>query len=99
MELEFGADKYDFIYNSIRYHIVSKSDITYVISHNYAKAKVDSYNSLHLGKTLTFHCFIKLMKPVFNREMKITTTTKYFQKTVRMNYPKITIANKFLYTL
>ena len=78
MELEFGADKYEFIYNRIRYRIVSKNDVTYVISHNYAKTKVDSYNSLHLGKTLTFHCFIKLMKPVFNREMKITTTTKYF---------------------
>ena len=78
MELEFGADKYEFIYNRIRYHIVSKNDVTYVISHNCAETKVDSYNSLHLGKTLTFHCFIKLMKAVFNREMKITTTTKYF---------------------
>ena len=32
-----------------------KGGITYVISHNYAKIKVDSYDSLFLGKTITFH--------------------------------------------
>ena len=60
--------KYDFIYNRIRYHIVAKSCITYVISHSYAKTKVDSYDSLPLGKPLTFHYFIILIKPVFNRD-------------------------------
>ena len=38
----FGSEKYDFIYNIIRYLIRVKSGITYVISHNYAKIKVDS---------------------------------------------------------
>ena len=38
----FGSEKYDFIYNIIRYLIGVKSGITYVISHNYAKIKVDS---------------------------------------------------------
>ena len=36
------AEKYDLIYNKIRYLIGLKSGITYVISHNHAKIKVDS---------------------------------------------------------
>ena len=38
----FGAEKFDFIYNRIRYLIGIKSGITYVISHNYARIKVYS---------------------------------------------------------
>ena len=37
----FGSEKYDFIYNRIRYLIGVKSGITYVISHNFAKIEVD----------------------------------------------------------
>ena len=42
----FGGEKYDFIYNRIIYLIGVKSGIAYVIPHNYAKIKVNSYNSL-----------------------------------------------------
>ena len=48
----FGSEKYDFIYNKIRYLIGVKSGVTYFISHNYAKIKVDSYDSLLLEKTI-----------------------------------------------
>ena len=41
----FESEKYDSIYNRIRYLGSVKSGITYTISHNYAKIKVDSYNS------------------------------------------------------
>ena len=41
----FRGEKYDFIYNRIRYVIGVKSGSTHVISHNYAKIKVDSYDS------------------------------------------------------
>ena len=41
----FGSEKYDFIYKRIRYLISVKCGITYNISHNYAKIKVDSYES------------------------------------------------------
>ena len=54
----FGGEKYDFIYNMIDYLIVVKSGITYVFSNNYAKIKIDSHDSLPLGKTLTFHYVI-----------------------------------------
>ena len=46
----FGPEKYDVIYNRIRYFIGVKSVITYVIFRNYAKIKVDSYNYLPLEK-------------------------------------------------
>ena len=57
-----GGDKYDFFYNRSRYLIGITSCITYLIYHNYAKIKVDSYDSLSLEKTLTFHNVIILLK-------------------------------------
>ena len=58
----FGGEKYDFTYNRIRYLIAVKSGITYVISHNYAKITVDSYDSL------IFYNVIILIKSVFNKD-------------------------------
>ena len=47
----FGLEKYDPNFYRIGYIIGVKSGITYVISHNYGKIKVDdSYNSLPLDK-------------------------------------------------
>ena len=43
------GEKYDFIYNRIRYLIGVKSDITYDISHNDTKIKTDSYDSFPLN--------------------------------------------------
>ena len=45
----FGPEKYDSIYNRIRYLISHKSGITYVFF------KVDSYDSLTLEKISTWH--------------------------------------------
>ena len=47
----FRSEKYT-ICNKIRYLIIKKSGIKYVISHNNARIKVDSYDSLPLEKTL-----------------------------------------------
>ena len=63
-----GGEKYDLIYNWIRYLIGVKFGIVYVISHNNAKIKVDSYDSLPLEKTLTLHSVIILIKSVFNKD-------------------------------
>ena len=60
--LLFGSEKNDFIYNRFRYLTSVKNGITYVISHNYKKIKVNSYNSLPLKKTMTFHNIIILIK-------------------------------------
>ena len=56
----------DSIYIRIRYLIGVKNGITNMISHNYAKIKLDSYDSLPLEKTITFHDVIILIKSVFN---------------------------------
>ena len=42
--------------------------MTYVTSHNYAKIKVDSYDSFPREKTMTFHNDIMFIKSVFNRD-------------------------------
>ena len=63
----FGSEKYDFIYNRIRYLIEVISVITYVISHD-TKIKVDSYDSLPLEKTMTFHNVITVIKSVFIKD-------------------------------
>ena len=65
----FGPVKYDTIYNRIKNFISHKSDITYVISHHYARIKVDSYDSLPREKTLTLHVII-LSNSVFNKNQK-----------------------------
>ena len=62
-----GDEKNDFIYNRIRYPIGVKSGIRYVISHNYAKTKANSYDSLPPEKTLALHNVIILIKAVFNK--------------------------------
>ena len=64
----FGYEKYDSIYNKIRYLISVQSGITYIISHNYATIKVDSYNSLPLEKTMTFRNVIILIMSVWNKD-------------------------------
>ena len=90
--ISFGAEKHDFIYHRIRYLIGVKSGITYVISHNYAKAKVDSYDSLPLEKTLTFHNVIIYIKPVWkkyqNRYYYNTFLEKYFYHLPKNNDDK-----------
>ena len=65
----FGREKkkHDVIYNRIRYLISQKSGITYVISHNYARIKVDSYDCLPLEKTMPLHNVIIFITSVFNK--------------------------------
>ena len=41
----FDCEKYDAIYDRIRYLISLKSDITYIFSHYFTKVKADSYDS------------------------------------------------------
>ena len=42
----FGPEKYDAIYNRIRYFLSKKVTLPTIFSHNYAKIKIDSYNYL-----------------------------------------------------
>ena len=49
----FGSEKFNAIYNRMRYLIGVKRGITYVFSHYYAKIKIDSYDSLPIEKRST----------------------------------------------
>ena len=51
----FGPKRYDAIYDGTKYLISGKSGVTYSISHNFAKLRIYSYNSLPIEKTLTFN--------------------------------------------
>ena len=48
----FGPESYDAIYNITRYRISEKSGIADIINHNFARIRIDSYNSLSLKKHL-----------------------------------------------
>ena len=67
---------YNEIYDWIKYIISEKSGIAYIIIHNFAKTKVDSYDSLPLEKTMTFHNVIILTKSLSIR-IKLTATIIY----------------------
>ena len=54
--------KYRSIFDRIRYLIGGKSSITYGISQNNSKLKVDSYDSFPLQKMLIFHNVIMHIK-------------------------------------
>ena len=64
----FRSEKYDLIYNRIRYLIAVKGGITYATSHNYSKIKVVSYDSLPLEKTLAFHNVIIHINLLWNKD-------------------------------
>ena len=78
----FGAEKYDFIYNKIRYLIEVKSGITYVVSNIYTKTKTDLYNSLSLEKKFTLHNVIVLFQLVFNKVKKELLLQHIFRKRI-----------------
>ena len=57
----FGSGKHDSVYNRNRNLVSVNSSITDLISHNYAKIKVDSYDSLRLEKKRLSLELIKLV--------------------------------------
>ena len=63
-----GPEKYNIIYNLIRYLTSLKSGITYIFSDYFAKVKVDSSDSLPIEKILTFHNVIIHIKLVLNKD-------------------------------
>ena len=41
----FGTERYDAIDDRIRYLISQKSGITYIVDHNFARIRIEPYNS------------------------------------------------------
>ena len=48
----FGPESYDVIYNSNRYVMSEKSGITDITNHNFARNRIDSFNSLPIEKSV-----------------------------------------------
>ena len=46
---------------------MKKIGVTFSINHNFARIRIDSYNSLPIEKILTFHNVIILIKPVVSK--------------------------------
>ena len=83
--LLFDPEKYDAIYNRIRYLISQKSGITYVYSHNYAIIEVDSFHSFPLEKTLTLHNVIILNQSVFSKNQNNYYYNILLEKNIYIN--------------
>ena len=82
-----GTEKYDAIYDRIRYLISLRSGITYNFSHYFAKIKileVDSYDSLPVEKILILHNVIILIKSILNKD-KNHYYYKIFLKNTQVN--------------
>ena len=48
--ISFGPERYDAIYDKIRYLISEKGGIAYSINYNFIRIRIDSYNSLPIEK-------------------------------------------------
>ena len=62
-----GPEKYNAIYDRIRYLIGLKRGTTYVFFHNYMKIKIDSDDDLPLEETVTLYNVIVLIMSIFNK--------------------------------
>ena len=76
----FGSEKYDAIYNKIRYLISLKYGITYISSRFFANIKVNSYDSLPIEKRLTLHNVIIHIKSVLSKDKKHYYYKTFFKK-------------------
>ena len=76
----FGIEKYDFVYNRIRYLIGANGDTMYTISHNHGKIKAESYDSLPLKTSMTFHNYVILTLSQFLTKIKLTITLNIHRK-------------------
>ena len=66
--LAFDYGWFDKICDRTKYLISEKSGITDSINHDFAKIKIDSYDSFPIEKILTFHDVVTLIKSIVNKE-------------------------------
>ena len=76
----YDCKGYNAIYDRIRYVISEKSGITDSINHNFARIRIDSYNSLPIEKILIFHNVIILIKSVVNKNKNEHCYNKFLEK-------------------
>ena len=75
----FDCGWFDKICDRIKYFISKKKGITDSINHNFERIRIDSYNSLHIEKTLTFYNVIILIESVVNKNKNSYYYNIYFK--------------------
>ena len=78
--VRFNICSYNSILNRRKYLVSLKCCLTYVISDNYAKLKLDSHDSLPLEKTTTFNNVIIFIKSVWHKEKNNYCYNIFFEK-------------------
>ena len=63
----FDYEWFDKVCDKIKYLISEKSGITDSTNRNFARVRIDLYDVLPIGKILTFHNVIILIKAVVNK--------------------------------
>ena len=71
--LFFSLEKYDTVYDRIRYLVGLKRSITYVFSYNNTKIKIDSNDDLSFKEMLLLHNVVILIN-LFLINIEITTS-------------------------
>ena len=70
----------DKISDKIKYLICEKSGIAHSINYNFARIRIDLYNSLPIEKILTFHNVIILIKSIVNKNKNEYYYNVFLQK-------------------
>ena len=73
----FSFQKYNAIFNRMRYFLSLESDILYVVFYDYEKAKIYSDDDLPLEETLIMYNAVILIQLVFNKNHKRITIGRF----------------------
>ena len=65
----FDYNNCDEVCDKIKYLVSEKRGITDSVDHNFARIRIDSYDSLPFKKVLSFHNVIILIKSVVNKNI------------------------------
>ena len=78
--LFYSDEKYEKVFDRIRYLIMLKRNISDVYSHKYTKIKMNSDDDLPLEKPLNMHNVVILIKFVFNKNYNRNYYQVFFRK-------------------
>ena len=73
----FSFQKYNAIFNRMRYFLSLESDISYVVFYDYEKAKIYSDDDLPLEETLIMYNAVILIQLVFNKNHERITIERF----------------------
>ena len=95
----FVSERYNPIYNRIRYLISEKSGFTDSINPNFASMRINSYNPLPISKIWTFHSVIILIKSDVNKNKNDYYYKIFLEKGLYVDKSNTYFLNKYLYIM